>query len=326
MFWIEFLICSVLLTFFAYNLSKEGVILSKKTHISEGLIGMFFLAVATSFPEIATGVTAVHSLGCIGLGYGDLIGSVIVNFMILLGLDYFVGRGRILSKVSEANRYTGIFILLVSGLLSVIVLSRAAGGAEMFRVGPIGIESIFIVCIYLFSLEFLRRKDGSLKDEFLIKKDQTFWEVWAKFIGILIVVMLLGAWMAGIGQKIVLGTGMSQTFTGTLLLGFATSLPEIIVSFAALRAGSTDMAVGNILGSNLFDICVIPALDVFTDKPIFAMISRPDIVATVVAMVMAAIAVVGLRNRKPGNKKVGFDTILIFVVGFTGFVILYVMK
>lgn len=326
MFWIEFIICSILLTFFAYHLSKEGVILSKKTHISEGLVGMFFLAVATSFPEITTGVTAVHSLGRISLGYGDLIGSVIVNFMILMGLDYFSGRGRILSRISNANRYTAISILAVTAFVVLAAVSRRLSGSSSVSLGPIGVESIFIVGAYLFSLELIRRKDGAINDDFLIKKEQTFFEVWAKFIVLLLVVVLLGAWMAGIGDKIVSGTGMSQTFAGTLLLGFATSLPEIIVSFAALRAASIDMAVGNILGSNLFDICILPVLDLFTPGPIFSMLSTPDIAATLIALTIAIIAFSGVLKRDPGNRMVGMDTFLIFVVGFAGFVLLYLMK
>ena len=71
MVWIEFIICSSLMVFFAYRLCREGVVLSEKTRLEEGLIGMFFLALATSFPEGATGATAVYFLGKTGLGYGE---------------------------------------------------------------------------------------------------------------------------------------------------------------------------------------------------------------------------------------------------------------
>ncbi|RLC29478.1 hypothetical protein DRH13_05660, partial [Candidatus Woesebacteria bacterium] len=127
MVWVEFTICSSLMMFFAYQLCKEGIILSRKTHLEEGLIGMFFLAIATSFPEIVTGSTAVFYLDKIGLGYGDIIGSLIVNLMILLFLDYFAGGGRILLRISRITRLTGIFALVLLATVFAFAAMRLLG-------------------------------------------------------------------------------------------------------------------------------------------------------------------------------------------------------
>ncbi|MFH1306000.1 MAG: hypothetical protein ABIH74_06340, partial [Candidatus Omnitrophota bacterium] len=267
MVWCEFLSCAGLLTFFAYRLCLEGVAISEKTHISEGVIGMFFLAVATSFPEIITASTAVFSLGRIGLGYGDIIGSVMVNFMILMGLDYYYGKGRILAKVSHSNRITGLFVLGVVLIVLGAAVARSLGIMPLPRIGMAGVESILIITAYFMYLRVMHRmhKEAAVSSP---SKREPFWKIWSKFLMFLVVVMFLGMWMARIGEKIILVTGLSQTFTGTLLLGAATSLPEIIVSFAALKASSVDMAVGNILGSNMFDVCIIPLLDVLSESPI----------------------------------------------------------
>ncbi|MFH1305261.1 MAG: hypothetical protein ABIH74_02520, partial [Candidatus Omnitrophota bacterium] len=153
-----------------------------------------------------------------------------------------------------------------------------------------------------------------------------FWKIWSKFLMFLVAVMFLGIWMAGIGEKIILGTGLSQTFTGTLLLGAATSLPEIIVSFAALKASSVDMAVGNILGSNMFDVCIIPLLDVLSESPILGMLTAGQILATVFALALAIIVVAGLFIKKDASRRIGWDTGLVFAVGLAGFVLLYFIK
>lgn len=326
MVWFEFFICAGLLTYFAYNLCKEGIVLSAKTRMEEGVIGMFFLAVATSFPEIVSSATAVFSLGRIGLGYGDIIGSVIVNLMILLGLDILQGEGRILLRVSRLNRITGIFAMAVV-LITLIAAAIRFSGATLPSIGRIGSESVLIVCVYFVYLMIIRKRGSDRSTgEVFRAGEEPFWEIWAKFILFLVIVMLLGMWMARIGEKIVLVTELSQTFIGTLFLGLATSLPEIIVSFAALRAGSVDMAVGNILGSNLFDVCIVPFLDVLTKKPILGMLTLGQVMATVVALVLCGIAVLGLYVKRDTTRKAGWDTVLIFTVGLIGFVLLYFVK
>ncbi|MDP8299226.1 MAG: hypothetical protein P9L88_04920 [Candidatus Tantalella remota] len=325
MVWIEFAVCGALLTVFAYNLCKEGVILSEKTHLEEGVIGMFFLAAATSFPEIATGATAVFSLDMIGLGYGDLAGSIIVNLMILFALDVYCGRGRILLKVSRLNRLTGIFVLVAASVVLSAALLRTLG-ISLSVIGMVGVESIVLVGVYFAYLKVISRKGPPKHKEIHGGVNEPFWRIWSKFILLLVIVMFLGMWMAKIGEKIVLSTTLSQTFTGTLLLGFATSLPEIIVSFAAIRASSVDMAVGNILGSNLFDICVVALLDILTKVPILGALTSGQVLSTVVVLVLSGIAVAGLFSRRDNNRRVSWDTSLIFAVGLAGFVILYFIK
>ncbi len=291
--------------------------------MSEGLVGMFFLAIATSFPEIVTGCAAVFSFGKIGLGYGDIAGSIIVNLMILVGLDYFLGRGRILARVSRVNRLTGVFVVVLLVMVLASTLARRAGyGGFVFK--GMGAEGILVGVFYIASLEFIRRK--STPDDTPLEnaaRSEPFWEIWAKFVFFLAIVMVLGFWMAKVGDKIVNSTPLSETFTGTLLLGFATSLPEIIVSFAALKAASADMAVGNILGSNLLDICIVPILDVLTGSPILGALAPGQVAATGIALLLSIIAVAGMLHRRDTARRINFDTGLIFVVGLVGFVLLY---
>ena len=323
MIWIQLFICGGLLTFFAYNLCKEGVILSEKTHMEEGVIGIFFLAVATSFPEIVVGATSVFSFGKIGLGYGDLVGSVIVNSMLLFALDLYTGRGRMLRGISRLNLTTAFFVLGVSCVIFTSSVLRVVFLPKFSIFGFLGPESLLIIAAYFIYLRILKREGASAGEGIYHAEEEPFWKVWAKFIFLLVVVMLLGVWMARIGDRIVEGTGLSETFTGTLILGVATSLPEIIVSFAAIRAASADMAVGNILGSNLFDMCVIPLLDFLSEKPLLGLLTPGQILSTLIVIIITAITIFGIASRRDTERKVGWDTALIFTVGFIGFVILY---
>lgn len=285
---------------------------------------MFFLAVATSFPEIVTGATAVFSLGRIGLGYGDIVGSIVVNFMILFSLDYLYKKGRILSGISDLTRLTGFFVPVVTGVVLVASMLRALKWAPP-ALGMVGIESVVIVVVYCMYLRIVSTRSKG-EQESNHDAGGSFWKIWIKFFFLLIIVMLLGVWIAKIGDKIVSNTGLSQTFTGTLILGAATSLPEIIVSFAALKAGSVDMAVANILGSNLFDICIIPFLDLLSKEPILGMLTPGQMLATTLVLVLSGIVIAGIVSKKDRPGRFSGDTSLIFALGLIGFVLLYFVK
>jgi len=325
MVWFEFIICAGLLIFFAHHLCKEGVVISERTGISAGVIGVIFLAIATSFPEIVTAAVAVFSLGRVGLGYGDIAGSIMFNFMVLFLLDIMQGEGRILLKVSRANRITGFFVIFV-----ILVVLGAAGmrvsGAHLAAFKGVGAESVLLIAVYLVCINILRKQGYTGHEDVSQPKSEPFWAVWAKFIMLLVVVMLLGAWLARIGERIVMATGLSQVFTGAVFLGIVTSFPEFIVSFTALRHRSIDMAVGNILGSNLFDICIVPFLDFLTKTPILGVLTRGQIMATGVMLALSVIAVIGLYVTRDTRLRVKWDTGLIFAIGFAGFVLLYFVK
>ena len=326
MIWIEFIICSSLLIAFSYYLCKEGTIISEKTHIEEGIIGMFFLAIATSFPEIVTSAASVFPLGKIGLGYGDLIGSIIVNFMILIGLDFCIGKGRVLRNLSSTNKLTSIFLFIICFIVMFFVfLHRSSLQFLTFR--GVGIEMPIIICVYFFYLRLLHKKGVRVHVmEVEISKNEPFLKIWTKFILLLLAIMFLGIWMARIGNNISIQTGMSETFIGTLFLGVVTSFPEIIVSFSAIRVGSVNMAVGNVLGSNLFDICIVPLLDVLYDKPVLSILSTGQVISTCVVLFMAVVAVMGLRSIRQTSLRVNWDTGFIFITGLASFVLLYYIK
>jgi cation:H+ antiporter len=244
--------------------------------------------------------------------------------MILLFLDYFEGGGRILIRVSRLTRVTGVCaLILISSVFGFAVLRHIGIGLPSYK--GFGLESIIIILMYVACLEFVRRSGGE-KEKEIFHTEETFVRIWAKFIVLLVVVMALGVWLAHVGEKIVNATTLSQTFIGALFLGFATSFPEMIVTFAAMSAGSVDMAIGNILGSNLFDIFIIPILDFLSKVPLLGVLTQGQMAGTGAAILMSAIAVLGLYIKRNTSKRISWDTVLIFAVGLLAFVILYFIR
>ena len=333
MVWVEFAICAGLMIVSAYALCIEGMTLASVTHIEEGVIGIFFLAVATSFPEIVVGVSSVSYLDRVALGYGDLLGSVMINSMLVIGVDYFASRSRVLSGLPKMSFTT---VLFWAGIAAVIIAAAVIRRYfNLFSIGPFGVESFVILGLYFTYLVKLKRNgspdgnggkaesDGSFKKS----SEKSVARMWARFVALIVVVMVLGVWMAAVGEKIAVSTGLSHTFVGATLLALVTSFPEIVVSFAAVRAGSVDMAMGNIFGSNLFDLSILPILDAFTKGPITGGLTFGQISVTVMALLIPVILMRGMRRAAPdrGNR-VGINTSMVFAAGMAGLAILYFIE
>ena len=185
--------------------------------------------------------------------------------------------------------------------------------------------------LYLVYLVNLRRKRSVTSQ--MIKEEKKIFRknvsrqkasvIWVRFILLLMAVMALGVWMAVVGEKIAGSTGLSHTFVGGTLLAVVTSFPELVVTFAAMRAGSIEMALGNVFGSNLFDLSVLSFLDVFTRKPITSYFTSGQIGVTALAVLIPIILLFGMRTRFSARKRIGLDTALVFGTGVAGIIILY---
>jgi cation:H+ antiporter len=135
-----------------------------------------------------------------------------------------------------------------------------------------------------------------------------------------------GAWLPFLGAEIARTMGWHNTFVGTIFVAFATSAPELSVTLAALRLGAVDMAIGNLLGSNLFDILIIAVDDLFyLNGPILSHVSKLHAMSAFSAMMMTGIAIVGLYYRPSGRvfRTVGWASLSLFVVFFLNNYMIY---
>jgi cation:H+ antiporter len=128
-----------------------------------------------------------------------------------------------------------------------------------------------------------------------------------------------------IGKGIAVSTGLGQTFVGNILISISTSLPEVVVSIAAVRMGSVDLAIGGLFGSNLVNLGVILSADdlFFARGPILSFVDPNHIVSALSATAMTAIAVIGLTYRAEKKRLVlAWDSIGILVIYIVNLVIL----
>jgi len=108
---------------------------------------------------------------------------------------------------------------------------------------------------------------------------------------------------------------LGQSFFGTLFIAASTSLPEVVVSIAAVRLGTIDLAIGNIFGSNIFNIAILALDDIlYTKGPIFQFTSPNHIVPVLGTIIITAIGIIGIVFKQEKKWKLAIDTALIVVV------------
>lgn len=296
MVWLKLVICILVIFFSGQKVAKHGDIIAERTGIGQVWMGVIAISVITSLPELFTGISAVTLVRAPDLAIGDLIGANAFNMLNLALLDIFHRNGSMLAVASQTHRVTGWFSLILVAVVAVSIIISSQ--VYDMPIGWIGWYTPLIILLYLLSVRQIfyfekrqpHRKEAALPEvEESPKRDYFIFGISAAFI------IGAGIWLATIGDEITLATGWGQSFVASLFLAFTTTLPEITVSFTAMRIGAVDMAVANMIGSNLFNLTIIPITDlIYVKEPILAGISEGHLVTAVGVIVMTLLFIAGL--------------------------------
>jgi len=311
-----FLFCTVLITLSGTQLSKYGNRLADLTGLSKAWIGLILMATVTSLPELVTGLSAVIVVKAPDLAAGNILGSCAFNLLILSVLDVMVKKP-ITSLVKTSHLVTGSFSIILLGTAAVAVL-LVSETPDLLWFSPF---SVLIVFLYLAAMRgiFLHEKANPSEED---KKSNSagngkgLMRAIAIYSIHAVVVIAAALFLPYFGENIAQKTGMSDSFFGTLFLAITTSLPELVISISALRIGALDMAMGNLLGSNVFNILVFAINDFFyTEGPLYKVISDTHLLSVLVSMIMTAVVAIGLVTR-PEKKlwRLSQDTFIILIL------------
>jgi cation:H+ antiporter len=299
--WLKLIICILIIFFSGQRVAKYGDAIASRTGIGQVWMGVIAIAIITSLPELFTGISAVTLVDppAPNLTIGDLLGANTFNMLNLAFLDVFHRHGSLLATASQAHRLTGLFSLILVVIVGASILISLH--ASPIGLGWIGWYTPLIILVYLLAVRqiFYYEKahpgppDMTPDDSpHALRRISVYFGIAAAFI------IGAGIWLATIGDEIALATGWGQSFVGTLFLAFTTTLPEITVSFTAMRIGASDMAVANMIGSNLFNMAIIPVTDlIYTKNPILSAVSEGNLVTAAAVIVMTSLFIIGLRFR-----------------------------
>ncbi len=321
--WLEFIFCAGIIIICGTNLSKYGDILAEKTGLGRAWIGLILLATITSLPELMTGISSVSFAGLPDLTAGDILESCVFNLMILALLDPMDKSSPIFSRVGQSHLLSGGFGVLLIGIAAVSIMTGglvpSAGHIGLYTPVIIIVYIIGIRAVYLYEKRFINRLVAEAVEkprypETTLRKAAVLYAVNA----VIVVVVAVAIALPFIAGRLAVTTGLGTTFMGTVFVAMTTSLPEVVVSVSAVRMGAPDLAIGNLLGSNMFNI-VIPAIDdiFYLKGPLFSNIEAAHATTAMMAILMTAVALVALtyRRDKKAFLRFGWDSIAMIAMG-----------
>jgi cation:H+ antiporter len=299
--WLQYLVCLAIILFAGTKLARYGDAIAEKTGLGGLWIGLILLAAITSVPELVTSISSVALVGLPDLAVGTLMGSCLFNLTLIALLDFLYRKGPILSNIRHrhiASAAAGITLIAVAG--AAILWGETLA---VVKLAWIGVPSIVILLIYLVSVRQLFRFEFRHPDPPQTSKpkygDFSAKTVYIRFSLAALAVIGAGIWVSFVGDDIAAATGWGTSFVGSLFLAISTSMPELVVTIAALRLGATDMAVADILGSNMFNIAIIFAADLFyTNGSILSSVSNAHLITMAMAITASLLVIAGLLFRR----------------------------
>jgi cation:H+ antiporter len=297
--WLKFGICVLLIGAAGPVLTRYADIIARLTGLSRSWVGLVLLATATSLPELFTGISAVAAADTPNIAVGDALGSCVFNLAMLVLLDELSRREPMYRSIDQGHILSaGFGIILIGSAGAFLLLSQSASS---FRILHISAYTPLIIVLYLVAMRaafvYERRTKGPPE---IIRResDLTLRTAVIRYSGAATVVVVAGTWLPFIGEELAEVMGWNTTFVGTLLIAGATSIPELVVTISALRLRAIDLALGNLLGSNLFDILILAIDDIaYTKGPLLSAASPANAITAFAAVVMSGIFIVALLYK-----------------------------
>lgn len=263
----EYVLLAFVVIFATSRLSYYIDELDKKTHISGALIGGVLLATVTSMPEFITSITSTVSLNQPGLAFGNVFGSNIFNIVILAIADLIFLKHMFFNKV-KTQRKTNAFVILMYIIFSIPMLLRQFTliDYDTFTISFVltfNLISFIIVIIYFLSIKAMNEDETEQSDEeskLSYKKIAIMFALWS------LVVVGSSYFVTVVVDQLRIDMNLGASFAGAIFLGVATSLPELTAVMTLTRLKNYEAALGNIVGSNIFNMTIISVVDIINVK------------------------------------------------------------
>ncbi len=326
MVWIKFLATSGLIVLAATQLAKYGDVIAVRTRLSGMFIGVLLLAGATSLPEVLTSVSSINQ-NAPNLAAGNLLGSNTFNMLLLAIIDIVNRNQRILRKAALKHALTGSLAVFMIGLVVFFIIADID-----VKIGWIGLDSLLLIAIYVVAVRLIH-KDSSPASQFAVHPEipEGTPKLRTGIIGFLIAagaLVIITPIMVQSAEEIAILTGLGTTFIGTTLVALVTSLPELVTTLAAIKIGASDMAIGNLFGSNLFNMFAIGLTDIFFTQGRFLSAIDPSfLLIGMVGLIMTCMGLIG--NLAKLERKVWFielDALALVVVYVASLILLFIRR
>jgi cation:H+ antiporter len=279
-------------------LVKYADIIAVKLNLSKAFVGGLLLAGATSLPELIVDLNSVSN-GAVDLAVGDLLGSSLFNLLILAVADLLhKSKKSLFSKTSSVHALSGSISIGLTAIAGISIgLSK---NIESFKIGSVGLSSILIFIFYLLGLRMVYtdqkkillnniniKLETELNSNLSLRK-----AIFGYFMSVMII-FIAAPFLSASATDIAQISGLSGTFIGTTLVALSTSLPELVSTLAAVKIGAFDLAIGNIYGSNAFNMILFLPLDLALGEPILSIVSGGHIITAFAIIICTSLSIMG---------------------------------
>lgn len=282
--------------------------LANSLKIPSIIIGLTVIAMGTSAPETAVSISSSLQ-GANEIAVGNVVGSNLFNLLVVIGICTFMQPVKITNEILKRDFPFSIIATVVLGvyLLTGIAVS---GSPSVSRLGGIGLLAIFTFYLIILIRSALSSRKNANNEEVIIHKHSIPMSLFFIVLG-LTGVVIGGNLVVNNATLIAKAFGMSQTLIGLTVVALGTSLPELVTSIVASKKGENDMALGNVVGSNIFNILLVLGI-AGTVSPIHL----PNMEAVVdcgILLVVNLIIFFIVKKRGIADKKVGSLMLLIYI-------------
>ena len=315
---------ALLIALFGTKMAGYADIIADRTRFGEALIGSVLLGAGTSIAGIVTSTSTAAS-GAPDLSVANAMGGIAAQTMFLALADIFYRKVNLEhAAASPVNLGQATILILLIGLP---MLAWAAPPFALFGIHPV---TPVLVAVYLIGLHNAHRiherpmwvprdtKDTRSEDDDECEDRRPLWLIGGLFAALVIVVGAAG-WVVGeTGLALSGRLGISQGVVGALGTAIVTSLPELVTTIAAVRRGALQLAIGGIIGGNMFDALFVASSDVaYRDGSIYHAISDRTIFWMALVVIMTAVLLLGLlRRERQGPVGIGWESV--FLLGLWG--------
>lgn len=263
--WLAFALSAAVVVAAGQQLASAGDTIAERTGLGRAWVGAILVAGATSLPELTTDLFAVRQ-GTPDLAIGDLFGSCMANMLILAVADLSLTRVRVLTRVAINQAIVGT--LAVTLIAVAIAGALTAGELHVFGVGWSTPAILFGYASGMRLIHVNRGGPPFMSEAAALEAERGgsgLRAAVARFLIAALVILVAGRELAAASADVARQLGITAGLMGFALLALATSLPEVAVTVSSLRTGAYDLAVGNLLGSNAFNIVILALLDLADD-------------------------------------------------------------
>ena len=285
---------------------------AKRFKVPSLIIGLTIVAMGTSLPETAVSISASIA-GSNSLAISNVSGSNLFNLLVVVGLCCIMQKVEV---DKDTIRRDIPYSLLAAVVLIILGMLGTGEGMVLGRMDGAILLALFAFFLFLMIKSALKAAAEAEEDE---EVSQTLLMSIVSIVGGAAAIAIGGDWVVDSASTLAMALGMSETMVGLTIVAVGTSLPELVTSFVAARKGEVDMALGNAIGSNVFNILLVLGI-ASTISPIgFMMSNAVDIAAVIVATIVCW--AVAAKNKSLG-KVMG----AIMVVSYFAYMVYVVMR